>query len=86
MLTLIQFSTSSHAQNATKKEDRIARLADAAYRAALAHRPSGSFVDLQLGIWSAIRSALESDPSFDSAPAHEHRPNRLAPARARRIR
>jgi hypothetical protein len=42
-------------------EDFLAELTDAAYRVALKHRFEGSFLDVQLDLWSALRSVLTKD-------------------------
>jgi hypothetical protein len=36
-------------------EEHLARLTDAAYRVALQHGLTGSFLDLQLDLWAALR-------------------------------
>jgi hypothetical protein len=78
MMTLVLFPSSTPAPDAAlEAEDRIARLTDAAYRVALQHGLAGSFVEVQLGIWSAIRSLIESEPSSiedDAEGRFEHRP------------
>ena len=42
------------------REEKIARLTEAAYRAILARGYRGSFIDLELALWDAIREAVES--------------------------
>ena len=41
------------------REENIARLAETAYRAVLALGYRGSFLDLELSLWNAIRQAVE---------------------------
>lgn len=40
-------------------ESRLARLTDVAYQVALRHGFEGSFLDLQLDLWQALRLELE---------------------------
>lgn len=55
MMTLVVFPSSSDESHlSADADDRIARLTDAVYRVALEQGITGSFVELQLGIWSAI--------------------------------
>ena len=42
------------------REERIARLTEAAYRAVLERGYRGSFLELELSLWSAIRQAIEN--------------------------
>jgi hypothetical protein len=44
-------------------EDFLARLTDAAYRVSLKHGFQGSFLDVQLELWSALRGVVAR--SFD---------------------
>jgi hypothetical protein len=44
------------------EEELLARLTVAAYSIALRRRPQGSFLDLQLGLWAALRKTLEEHP------------------------
>jgi hypothetical protein len=39
-------------------EDFLARLTETAYRVALEHGFTGSFLDLQLDLWSALRGVV----------------------------
>ena len=39
-------------------EEVVAELAAAAYRVALRHGTQGSFIDLELDLWRALRSAV----------------------------
>ena len=41
-------------------ESFLAELTDAAYQSVLKHRLHASFVDVQLGLWSALRAVLEN--------------------------
>ena len=43
---------------AKHEEDFLARITDAAYRVALKHGFKGSFVDLQLELWSVLRDVV----------------------------
>ena len=42
-------------------EEQIARLTQAAYHTILERGYRGSFLDLELSLWSAIRSAVEQN-------------------------
>jgi hypothetical protein len=42
----------------TSQEDFLARVTDAAYRVALKHGCKGSFIDLQLELWSVLRNVI----------------------------
>jgi len=53
------------------QEERIARLTDAAYRAVIERGYRGSFLELELSLWSAIRRADLRDR--DGADAEEVR-------------
>ena len=50
------------------REDHIARLTQAAYEAVLQSGYRGSFLDLELSLWSAVRNAVdqERNPSLDA--------------------
>jgi hypothetical protein len=50
-------------------EEFLASLTDAAYRVALKHGFSGSFVDLQLELWSALRGVAASHLNVRHRPA-----------------
>ncbi len=49
------------------REEKIARLTEAAYHAVLARGFRGSFLDLELSLWGAIRQAVEQDQLAESA-------------------
>lgn len=56
MMTFVQFpSTDDRHTRAPAENDHIARIADSVYQVALKHGFTGSFVDLELAIWSAVR-------------------------------
>jgi hypothetical protein len=84
MMTLVLFPSSVHepaaAADAEDREDRIARLTDAAYQVALRHGLTGSFVEIQLGIWSAIRQVIEEERSFHEDSQQGRRAQRHMPA------
>ena len=42
------------------QEDKIAHLTDLAYRAVLEQGFVGSFLDLELSLWNAIRQSVEN--------------------------
>jgi len=42
-------------------EEFLAELTDAAYRVALKHKFQGSFVDVQLELWAALRKVVAHD-------------------------
>lgn len=42
----------------TAAEELLAELTDAAYRVALKHQFKGSFIDVQLDLWSALREVI----------------------------
>lgn len=50
-------------------EEFLATLTDAAYQVALQHGVAGSFVDVQLDLWAALRGVLASQ-----TPARPLRP------------
>jgi hypothetical protein len=82
MMTLVLFPSSTQTPDADlNAEDRIARLTDAAYRVALQKGISGSFVDVQLGIWSAIRNVIEVEASFSEDEVQDRFQHRPLPAR-----
>jgi|GEM_PF-6256474 len=61
MMTFVQFTAAEHpASHSPTGDDHIARIADAAYQVALQHGFTGSFVDMELAIWSAVRQELGS--------------------------
>lgn len=43
------------------EEELLARLTRTAYEVALRHRPDGSFLELELGLWAALREVLEEE-------------------------
>jgi hypothetical protein len=43
------------------REEKIARLTEAAYRAILERGFKGSFLQLELSLWETIRQAVEQD-------------------------
>jgi len=47
------------------REEKIARLTEAAYHEILARGYRGSFLDLELSLWGAIRQAVEQDRGID---------------------
>ncbi len=49
-----------------QREERIARLTEAAYRAILERGFRGSFLDLELSLWETIREAVEEEQQVDS--------------------
>lgn len=73
MMTFVQFPETTHpGARSLAENDHIARIADAVYRVALKHGFTGSFVDLELAIWSAVREEFPdgfADP--DESPAAE---------------
>jgi hypothetical protein len=82
MMTLVLFPNSPHESAAREgTEDRIARLADAAYQAALRQGLTGSFVDAELGIWTAIRRAVEVEQAIDDDFVFDSRAPQRFPAR-----
>lgn len=52
------------------REDRIARLTEAAYHAVLERGFRGSFLALELSLWEAVRQAVERE-SVEPASAIE---------------
>jgi hypothetical protein len=67
------------------QEQFIARLATAAYEAALRAGLSGSFIDAQLAIWSHVRRVVECEPSASDATREDFRspaPRRIVFVRA----
>ncbi len=67
-------------------EENLARLTDAAYRRVLdggaVERRSGGFLELQLGIWKALRSELERVSATEARPVLNS-PRRSGPASLR---
>jgi len=55
--TMVAINLEWHEQ----REEKIARLTEAAYQAILQRGFRGSFIDLELSIWGAIRQAVEQD-------------------------
>lgn len=60
-------------------EEFLAELTDAAYRVALRHGLKGSFVDVELELWGALRQAIHAyatardrDGRVQSFPARRH--------------
>jgi hypothetical protein len=47
------------------REEKIARLTEAAYRAILERGFQGSFLDLELSLWGAVREAVEQGPPVE---------------------
>jgi hypothetical protein len=47
--------------NAPSPEERIAKLTDIAYQSVLENGFRGSFLDLELSLWRAIRQAARAD-------------------------
>jgi hypothetical protein len=45
------------------REEQIARLTHAAYHTILERGYHGSFLDLELSLWNAIRTAVEQEPN-----------------------
>ena len=48
-------------QSRSSQEQFLAELTDAAYRVALRHGVKGSFIDVELGLWKALRTVLAQD-------------------------
>lgn len=48
-----------------QREEKIARLTEAAYRAILERGFHGSFLDLELSLWETIRQAVEQDRTVE---------------------
>ena len=48
-------------EHETGREAYLARLTTAAYEAALRHGIRGSFADLELSLWRALRTAVEHE-------------------------
>lgn len=72
MMTFVQFTAADHSpEHGLVGDDHIARIADAAYQVALQHGFTGSFVEMELAIWSAVREELTSRTmhSVDDASA-----------------
>lgn len=44
-------------------DEFAAQLTDAAYQAALQHGLGGSFLEIELSIWTAVRSVVQADES-----------------------
>lgn len=71
------FAPSARLRLDTSAEDFLARLTDAAYRVSLKHGFSGSFVDLQLELWSTLRNVVARQvtlrrPSAEPLPAEDY--------------
>jgi hypothetical protein len=82
MMTLVVFpSSSDDSRPSADVEDRIARLTDAAYQVVLQQGLTGSFLEVQLGIWSAIRGIIEAEPSVQEYELENRREHRRVPAR-----
>ncbi len=85
MMTFVQFpSTDDRETRSPSESDRIARIADAVYRVALKHGFTGSFVDLELAIWSTVRDEFsegfadpDAFPAAESWPAPKFDPRRI---------
>jgi hypothetical protein len=54
-MSVINYQVSEH------REEKIARLTEAAYRAILERGFKGSFLELELSLWEKIRQAVEQD-------------------------
>ena len=52
----------------------LAELTAAAYRVALQHGTKGSFIDLQLGMWAALRQVLAGELPIGAALEEEDYP------------
>ena len=50
-----------HRQSLNNLEEQIAQLTQVAYHAVLERGFRGSFLDLELSLWKAIRQAVEQD-------------------------
>jgi hypothetical protein len=50
-----------------RREDNIAHLTETAYRAVLERGYPGSFLELELSLWNAIRHAVEKAPAEDAS-------------------
>jgi len=48
-----------------QREEKIARLTEAAYRAVLERGYRGSFLELELTLWGAIRRAVDQDQNVE---------------------
>jgi len=48
-----------------QREEKIARLTEAAYRAVLERGYHGSFLELELPLWGAIRRAVDQDQGVE---------------------
>jgi hypothetical protein len=48
-------------EHETGREAYLARLTTAAYEAALRHGIRGSFADLELSLWRALRAAVQDE-------------------------
>ena len=48
-------------------EEFLAKLTQAAYAAALRHRPRGAFLDVQLDLWTALREVVAEEHGTASA-------------------
>jgi hypothetical protein len=73
----VSFVPSARLRLDTSAEDFLARLTDAAYRVSLKHGFSGSFVDLQLELWSTLRNVVARQvtprrPSAEPLPTEEY--------------
>ena len=86
MMTLVVFPNPSYESHSSDDaDDRIARLTDAVYRVALEHGMTGSFVELQLGIWSAIRNVIKAEQPSDEDFVQDHHVQHQVPARLKGI-
>jgi hypothetical protein len=65
----------------TDPDDLVAELTDAAYRFALRHGFKGTFVELELGLWDAIRARQWTIKEFASALPPSRTMLRSAPSR-----
>lgn len=65
-------------------DEFAAQLADAAYQAALQHGFRGSFLDLELAIWTAVRSVVRSDEFPRTSRSNGSSANKLLAATVKR--
>lgn len=82
MMTLVLFPSSTPRPDAAlDAEHQIARLTAAAYQVALQNGITGSFIDVELRIWSAIRGVIEAEPVSQDHDVQDRREPRRMPAR-----
>ena len=51
------------------QEEQIAQLTDTAYRAILARGYRGSFIELELSLWNAVRKVVQDVPAQSTVEA-----------------